>query len=198
LQTRPDDDVVVRELAATDHLLARLPLHTQLRPGREANAYAISLEHALRAESAYERLAQPRDLARVWETIGRLELGRGRFEAAQGRLLTALQLQKRIGDATGMARTTGALAEVCMATNRLGEAATLLADSVGLNLEKGSPIGLAFNRRALEALQQAANEGQAPQPFDLLGVLREVEHRLTQAENVLGQITLPDERHERR
>jgi tetratricopeptide (TPR) repeat protein len=197
LQTRPDDDVVVRELAATDHLLARLPLHTPLRPGREANAYAISLERASRAESAYERLGQPRELARVWETIGRLELGRGRFEAAQGRLLTALQLQKRIGDATGLARTTGALAEVCMATNQLREAATLLADSVGLNFDKGSPIGLAFNRRVLEALRQAANEVQAPETSSLVGILEEVEHRLTQAENILGQIALPGEPRER-
>jgi tetratricopeptide (TPR) repeat protein len=197
LRTKPDDDVVVRELAATDHLLARLPLHTQLRPGREANAYAISLERALRAESAYQRLDQPRELARVWETIGRLELGRGRLEAAQGRLLTALQLQKQIGDVTGLARTTGALAEVYKAANRLGEAATLLADSVGLNFEKGSPIGLAFNRLALEALRQTANEVQTPETTNLLDMLGEIEHRLTQAERVLGQLTLPGEPHVR-
>lgn len=197
LRSMPDDVIAVRELAATEHLLARLPLHTQMRSGREADAYAISLNHALAAESAYERLQQPRELARVWETIGRLELGRGRLDAAQGRLLTALQLQKRIGDVTGLARTTGALAETCMAGNRLSEAATLLADSVALNFEKGSPIGLAFNRRAFDALQQAANQVQTPETATLLGVLEDVDRRLTQAERVLGQLTLPDERYAR-
>ena len=194
LQTSPDDGVAIGELAATDHLLARLPLHTPIRPGREANAYAISFDHALRAESAYQRLQQPRELARVWETLGRLELGRGRLEAAHGRLLIALNLQKQIGDVTGLARTTGALAEICMVANRLGEAARLLADSVELNFEKGSPIGLAFNRRALDALQQAANQAQTPEMANVRGVMGEVELRLTQAEGVLGRLTLPGER----
>jgi tetratricopeptide (TPR) repeat protein len=197
LRTRPDDGVAVWELAATDHLLARLPLHTPIRPGREANAYAISFNHALRAESAYERLQQPRELARVWETIGRLELGRGRLEAAHGRLLTALNLQKQIGDVTGLARTTGALAEMCMAIHRLGEAARLLADSVELNFEKGSPIGLAFNRRALDALQQASHQVQTPETANVRGIIGEVERRLTQAEGILGRLTLPGERYAR-
>jgi len=47
-----------------------------------------------------------------------------------------------------------------MAENRLSEAATLLADSSALNFEKGSPIGLAFNRRAFDALQQALDEAR--------------------------------------
>jgi tetratricopeptide (TPR) repeat protein len=189
LRTHPDDSVALGELATTHHLLARLPLHTQIRPDREADAYAISFDHALMAESTYERLRQPRELARVWETMGRLELGRGRLEAAQGRLLTALQLQKQLGDVTGLARTTGALAEVYIASHQLNEAARLLNDSVELNFEKGSPIGLGFNRRVLEMLQQAADEIQTMKTVTLRTTLREIEHRLTQAEAVLGQFT---------
>lgn len=56
LRTHPDDAVAVEELAETHHLLARLLLHARIRPEREADAYAMSLEHTRAAELAYQRL----------------------------------------------------------------------------------------------------------------------------------------------
>jgi tetratricopeptide (TPR) repeat protein len=197
LRVSPDEPLVVEELAATEHLLARLALHTPIRPGREDEAYGISLDHALAAESAYESLSLRWEVARVWETIGRLELGRGRPEAARGRLIGALQIQKQTGDITGLARTTAALAELCIEAGQLGEAATLLADSVSLNFDKGSPIGLAFNRRAFDALRKAATQAHGGPREALPRLLEEVEHRLAEAEGVLGQVVLPGEVHAR-
>jgi len=193
LRVSPEETDAIEELAAAEHLLARLALHTPIRPGRESEAYAISIEHALAAESAYERLSRPWDVARVWETLGRLELGQGRPEAARGRLMRALQLQRQMGDVTGLARTTAALANLCIAADQLGEAATLLADSIGLNFEKGSPIGLAFNRRVFNALWIAAQQAESEKAEHLPRLMAEVERRLVQAEAVLGQLTLPGE-----
>jgi tetratricopeptide (TPR) repeat protein len=197
LRVSPDEPLAVEELAATEHLLARLALHTPIRPGREADAYAISLDHALAAESAYESISLRWEVARVWETIGRLELGRGRPEAARGRLMGALQIQKQTGDVTGLARTTAALADLCIEAGQLGEAATLLADSVALNFDKGSPIGLAFNRRAFNTLQKVADQAHGGPGGELPRLLGEVEHRLVEAEAVFGQLVLPGEVHAR-
>lgn len=192
LRTKPGDLGAVEALAATEHLLARLPLHTRIRSGHEEEAYAISLDHALAAEGAYERLNQPWEVARVWETIGRLEMARGRPEAARGRLTTALQLQRQIGDITGLARSTAALADLCIASGQLGEATTLLADSVTLNFEKGSPIGLAFNRRAFDALGHAVHQAHGTSGNRAHTMLEDIERRLVQAESVLGKVTLPE------
>ena len=58
------------ELAETEHLLARLPLHVQVPPGWEEEAYARGLEHACAAEGAYQHLGQHDKLARVWGDHG--------------------------------------------------------------------------------------------------------------------------------
>ena len=141
LRNDPNDRVAIEELGQTDHLLARLPLHAQIRPGREQDAYAIALDHTLAAERSYRLLGQHWELARLWETRGRLELARGRTEAASQHLSAALRLQRELGDIIGLARSTAALADVLAMAGRLEEAAALLADSVALNFEKGSPIG---------------------------------------------------------
>lgn len=193
LQRNPNDATAVEELAETDHLLARLPLHVQIRPGREADAYAGGLEHAQAAERVYQRLGRRQPLARVWETMGRLELQRGQAREAQERLAGALDLQRQIGDVTGLARSAAALADLFVQVGRPGEAIALLADSITLNFEKGSPIGLAFNRRAFEALAQAAAPVQGPEAERLRSALQEVESRLSQAESVLGRLVLPGE-----
>lgn len=53
------------------------------------------------------------------------------------------------------------------------EACNLLADSIVLNYEKGSPLGLAFNRQALEQLAKSdAVRAVAP------GLIEEIESRL--------------------
>ena len=190
LRAQPDEVVAIKELADTHHLLARLPLHASIRPGREMDAYAMSLEHARAAELAYQRLGQHERLARVWETMGRLELQRGHYGGRE-RLSAALDLQRQLGDVIGLARSTAALANLCGMTGRLSEAVALLADSINLNFQKGSPLGLAVNRRALEALVRTAAQEQGPEAERLQSAVAEVERRLVQAESILGRMVLP-------
>jgi tetratricopeptide (TPR) repeat protein len=189
----PNDAVAVEELAETEHLFARLPLHAQLRPGREEDAYAMGLDHAQAAERAYQRLGQRGKVARVWETRGRLELGRRRLEAAHQSLAAAIELQQQLGDVMGLARSTAALADLYMAAGRPGDAVALLADSIALNVEKGSPIGLAFNRRTFGLLSRAAAQAHGAESERLQSAMEEVEGRLTQAEAALGRLILPGE-----
>jgi tetratricopeptide (TPR) repeat protein len=193
LRSHADDVMAVEELAETHHLLARLPLHAPIRPGRETDAYVMSLEHAQAAESAYQRLGQHQELARVWETRGRIELQREQYTTAQERLSAALELQRQIGDVMGLARSTAALSQLYATTGRLGDALALLADSVSLNFEKGSPLGLAVNRRAFDAFANTAAQAHGPDAEGLREAMEEVERRLGQAESVLGRVVLPGE-----
>jgi hypothetical protein len=105
--------------------------------------------------------------------------------------LAAVDLQRQVGDVIGLARSTAALATVCSATGRLGEAVALLADSVTLNFQKGSPLGLAVNRRSLDDLVGAAAREQGPEGERLRDAVAEVERRLAQAEAILGRMVLP-------
>jgi tetratricopeptide (TPR) repeat protein len=195
LQANANDVVALEELAETHHLLARLPMHASIRPGREADAMAMSLEHAQAAERTYQRLGEHQELARVWETMGRLALQHGQHAVAQQHLSAALRSQQQLGDVIGAARSTAALAELYRVTGRQQEALALLDNSVRLNLEKGSPLGLAVNRRALSAIANAIAQAQGPGARDLQGAVAEVEHHLTQAESVLGRMELPGEAH---
>ncbi|ACY17400.1 tetratricopeptide repeat protein [Haliangium ochraceum] len=189
-ESRADSDpVTMIELAETHHLLASLPFHARIRSGHEADALAMGIEHARLAERWYRELGANRELARVWETIGRLELQRRDHERAGEHLSRALQVQNRIGDVTGLARTTAAMAEVLSARGMHRNALVMLSDSIELNIDKGSPIGLAYNRRGYEALRDAlANEDSS----DLADGLAQVGDRLARAESLLGQVALPD------
>ena len=149
-----DDPIALRELAETELLFARLPLHAQMRAGRELEGFTMGLDHALAAERAYHELGEARELGRVWETMGRLELRRGRVEPARLRLEAAAEVQAQLGDLTGLASTTEALSEVLSLCGRDAEAVTLLRDSIVFNRDKGSPLGLTGNRRAYTALAQ--------------------------------------------
>ena len=147
-----DDPVGLRELAETELLFARLPLHAVMRPGREQEGFTMGLDHALAAERAYHELGEARELGRVWETMGRLELRRGRIEPARQRLEAAAEVQTQLGDLTGLASTTEALSEVLALCGRDAEAVALLRDSIVFNRDKGSPLGILGNRRAYSAL----------------------------------------------
>jgi len=147
-----DDQVGLRELAETELLFARLPLHAQMRAGREQEGFTMGLDHALAAERAYHELGEARELGRVWETMGRLELRRGRIEPARQRLEAAAEVQTQLGDLTGLASTTEALSEVLALCGRDAEAVSLLRDSIVFNRDKGSPLGITGNRRAYTAL----------------------------------------------
>ena len=183
------DPVALIELAETDHLFARIPLHVAGRPGREDDALSMGLDHALAAERTYRKLGATRELGRVWETMGRLELRKQRIERAKQRLSAALEVQQATGDLVGLARSTAALSEVLAAEGRHHDALLVLADSIALNLEKGSPIGLAFNRRALTGLSPSvAPHGEVAE------TLRKVAAQLAAAEGTLGRIHLAGER----
>ena len=193
LRQHPDDAMALEELAGTEHLLARLPLHVQVPSGREEESYRRGLEHARAAESIYQRLGQPGPLTRVWETMGRLALQQGHLAVAQERLTAALTRQQQLGDVAGLARSTAALAELGMLAGQCDDAVARLAQSITLNVEKGSPIGLAFNRQTLGALTRAATQAHGPDAEKLRGALADVEGRLAQAESVLGRVRLPGE-----
>lgn len=189
-RTRPDDPVVIRERAETEHLLAKLPLHARLRPGRENEAFSLALGHARAAAENYERLRSPRDIARVWETMGRLEIQRHRLQPAGAHLLRALDTQRAAGDAVGLARTTAALADLYLADDKAERAVEVLGDSIGLNYDEGSPIGLAYNRRAVERLRTAiARDGE----LATARAFATIAEQLDRAEDVLGRIQLPGE-----
>lgn len=180
----PSEPTAAAELAETEHLLARLPLHVAARPGREADALEMGFRHARRAEEAYRRLGATRELTRVWETIGRLAMRGGQLDQALHSLTAALDAQRELGDVLGMARTTAALSEVLFARGEHPGALALLGESIALNQEKGSPIGLAYNRRSLEQLGRKL-------PLEAAGALQDISRRLTSAEAILGRIKLP-------
>jgi tetratricopeptide (TPR) repeat protein len=135
----------------------------------------------------YERLGDVARAARVHETMGRLELARGRREQAAGHLRSALESQQERGDLSGLARTAASLSSLLARAGQFDHALELLAESVALHARRGSPLGLALNRRALADLARLA-----PPKFssDVEHVLRSLE----QAEERLGRIHLPGER----
>ena len=165
--SRPADDPDAQlELAETEHLLARLPLHARVRPGQRSAALDSALEHAAHAERTYGDMGLERQRARVWETRGRLHLLGGAREEGIRELVRASTAQRKLGDALGLAKTAAALSDALKASGRPGEAVRLLADSVTLNRQAGSGYGLEHNRRALDALlpgltAQAAKEAAA-------------------------------------
>ncbi|MBL9022698.1 MAG: tetratricopeptide repeat protein [Myxococcales bacterium] len=179
--------VARQELAETDLLIARIPLHVPARPGREADALAAAIDHALAAARVFESLGQPLARARALETLGRLELARGRVDRAVEHLKVALMKQEQLADLIGLARTAGALSEALARSGKTRDALALLAESIEMNRAKGSSLGVALNRRALESLQDSARSAGLAAP------LREVEAKLLAAEELLGAISLPGE-----
>ncbi len=190
----PDDELTRHELAETHHLLARLPLHARLKPGREGDAFSMAIDHALIAEQYYTALDHRRELGRVWETFGRLELRKGRVTKAAEHLERALSLQREIGDAIGIARSSAALADYLLAAGRPGDALQALASSIAFNVEKGSPIGLAFNRRALSGLRDAvAPTGARPPSAGLAALYKRALEQLEAGERSYGRVHLAGE-----
>lgn len=172
-----DDPVTIRELAETDHLTAWLPLYAAMVPGREQEGYRMALERAAAAEQAYRKLDDNRELARVWETMGRLERHLERYEEAMQHLEAAGEIQSKLGDLTGLARTTEAMSDVLGQCGSDTEAIYLLRESVRFNHDKGSLIGLFFNRRAFTDL--CVRLGSHPAHA---AALQDLSRRLGQAE----------------
>jgi hypothetical protein len=159
------------ELAETEHLLARLLFHAVARPGRERDALQLGIQHGLVAEEVYRESQHPRELGRVWETLGRLELRLGHLDAATQKLEDARQLQQQLGDSIGLARSTAALAEVLAERRDYPGALGWLAESITLNSAKGSLAGLEFNLASLRQLELQL-------PFGLHEEARGLEQRL--------------------
>jgi tetratricopeptide (TPR) repeat protein len=158
------------------------------RPGREADALAAGIDHALAAARAFEALGLPPARAAAEETLGRLELARGRLERAVEHLRSALSAQQALSDLLGLARTAGALSEALARAGKPRDALVLLAESVELNRVKGSALGVAHNRRAFTKLAPIAEAAR------LTSMVRELGEKLRAAEEVLGAIHLPGER----
>ncbi|MBU50909.1 MAG: hypothetical protein CL920_19675 [Deltaproteobacteria bacterium] len=187
LERDPKDEVALLELAETEHLLARLPLHVTIRKGREADAYTISLQHTKVAAQIYNQLGRHRELARVWETMGRLEIGRGRAEESVQYIIKAMEVQRQLSDVMGLARSTAGLADVFIKQGDLLQAAQLLQESILLNLQKGTPLGLAFNRRSFEQLKTLTAQAPTEQHLQAMEALSDLMNR---AESILGKISI--------
>jgi tetratricopeptide (TPR) repeat protein len=160
-----------RELAQTEHMLARLLLHAKPRPGRAQDALKLGIEHAKNAEQAYHDFKDQRCEARVWETLGRLEMRAGHPDRAAAHLEDAIRAQEQLGDHVGLARSTGALAELLHTRGESARALQTLSDSIQQNLSTGSRGGLRFNLKGLRALA-------ADLPDDLAATGRELEQEL--------------------
>ncbi|MEM7152651.1 MAG: tetratricopeptide repeat protein [Myxococcota bacterium] len=190
-RSKPDDPTVIIERAETEHLLARLPLHARLRSGREDDAYSLALGHARSAAEGYKRLGGRVELGRVYESMGRLETARGRYEQAAKHIDAALEISRQLEDVTGLARGTAALADLYIADERPAEALGALSESVAFNVEKGSPLGLAVNRRTMDRLGSAIAGASTEQ--ELTKAVEELDASLRNAESMLGRVSVPDE-----
>jgi len=120
--------------------------------GREDDAIEVGLQHARAAEEGYRALKNVRELARVWESIGRLLMKAGQSQQALEVLERALQAQQQLGDMIGLARTTGAVAELLCAAGDLRRGLLLMRESLALNQEKLSAQGLYYNRQSFDAI----------------------------------------------
>jgi tetratricopeptide (TPR) repeat protein len=190
-----ESTVAQLELAETDHLVARLMLHAPPRPGKERESLELGIQHALAAEETYRGLGRSRELARVWETLGRLERLSGKSERSSSHLVAAIEAEQQIGDAIGLARSTAALSDLLSDVGQPERALELLRDSITLNFEKGSPVGLAFNRRALAGL--AARAGGHPLADGLEHDIERLRSQLELAERAVGHVEAPIERDDR-
>ena len=142
------------ELAQTDHLIARLPMHVKARPGLEREALGKAAERAHSAEAGFAAIGMQREAVRSRTTRGRLAMMAGALQDAEAILTDALREQHAAGDVVGLANTTAALAETFAILGRFGDAARWLAESIDHNRNKGSVLGLEANRALLDRLSQ--------------------------------------------
>ncbi len=175
----PGDPEARVEMAQTEHLMARLVLHVQARPGYESEALERALGHAHTAEGLYTEFGRKRELARVHETIGRLEAKLAHPTRARAALVRAAGVQQEIGDVLGLARTAGALAELSVELGQTAAALELLTRSVQLNAQVGSVLGLRHNRESLERLRSFEGLGSAAELHALDQEIERAESRIS-------------------
>lgn len=158
----PGESASRAELADTELLLARLPLHASPSSSDEVSFLSresldLALDRAWSAERAYRALHLRRDVARACDVIGQLELRRGERDRARVVLEEALGIAQEVGDAAALARATAALAEIFAAAGHPEQALGVLRSSISVNREKGSSLGLSFDAAALEIIEHAVS-----------------------------------------
>ncbi len=154
-------------------LLARLPLHVDARPGRRTEAVDVALQHAEAARRLWMELGDEQHAALAVETAGRLLLLDNRPRDAQPLLDAAYQVQQRLRDVLGLARTTDALANCLGMLGQVDVAVRLLGESMRLNSASGAVRGLVFNREtASRLLAWAPAEGPLHERLVELGAER--------------------------
>lgn len=153
VQEVPNDAGARAELADTDHLLARLPLHSSsdALPGDWSSA----LGHAETAEQTYHSLQMARETAHVWDTMARLEARLGRTDEARVHFEAALAMEDSVGDLRGRAQTTAGLAELYAAGGEPERALDVLRTSIEANRATGSALGLGYDADALATIERA-------------------------------------------
>jgi hypothetical protein len=90
-----------------------------------------------------------------------------------------------------LASTTEAMALALAEQGRYGEAVGLLSESIQLNREKGSPLGLGLNRQALAALVARVQQTPERVQLALQGAFARLEQHLSLAEREVGRVRLP-------
>ncbi len=183
---RADHDPLARlELADTEHVIGRLPFYVPARPGREHDAAALGIRHTRSAEQVYAELDRPWERARTHETLGRLELKRGRIDRAIEHLERASRAQQALGDVLGLAATVECLARALTAAGRPQVAIALLHDSLALNAEKGSLQGIGYLRRTVGILADAMSPAQRE---EMAGALAEFGAEMDRIEEALQPV----------
>lgn len=162
------------ELAETEHLLARLLLHATAKPGHDRDVLELGVTRARAAEAIYEGLSDAHQLGRVRETLARLEIRLGHADTAARLLDDAQRMQREIGDAIGLARSTAAASDVFSAARDFPRALELLSESIEINARKRLRAGLEFNLASLRALE-------ARLPSELRSAAQALEWRLGRA-----------------
>ncbi|MFT5435304.1 MAG: tetratricopeptide (TPR) repeat protein [Myxococcota bacterium] len=165
------DPMAALELADTEHLSARLPLHVPARPGYEDEAISRSIDRAMTAADMYEKLKNDRGAARAFETLGRLFLLGGDAEEAGRWLTRAIEGQQQTGDVIGMARTAEAMSRLLARSGDYSGALTLLLDSLTLNVEKGAYRGIEYLETTLADLREAMDAETAASSAEMLGAV---------------------------
>jgi hypothetical protein len=157
-----DDPTARAALAESNHLKARLIFQASAQDTFMSPHTALA--HALEAERTYRELDRPRELARTWTTIGRLQALIGQSEAAADSFTTAIEIQEQLGDLTGLAQSTAAIAQLLADNGETARALAWLSHSVALNTEKCSRGGLRYNERALADLARRVAPGAPEAP----------------------------------
>jgi tetratricopeptide (TPR) repeat protein len=182
------DPSPLAELAETEHLYARLPLHAPAREGRAADAIALGREHGLAALELYQRIGNVREQASVRVTLAQLELRAGHLQRAREHLTEAIRAQESIGDVLGIARSSGTLAEVEARQGAFTEAIRRLGDAVAFHVDKGSALGVALAGRAFARVAEAARNAGDP---GALAAVEAFRAELSRAEELVGTVRLP-------